>query len=228
MTPEQRDAGIRADIAAGVLSDGAIARKYGVHRSSIYRKRVPRPTRGRRTFTPTVRPLEPVPPEAPTVPNVGVGGISPELRKRLDGYRQLLLRQREQAAPEPVLPPAPKRHHVNLTNQQCARVCKDLEDLGWRAETIPMGDNTSAVEVRSLAVRHTPVVAVLRTTREVLRFEGVNERCPSRGRQTGKLPYGKQPWSKNQRRKDEPITWPPTYEMPHSKYGTDHRSDIDW
>lgn len=109
-----------------------------------------------------------------------------------------------------VTPEPPQRNVITLNAGMARHAVKDLQALGWRAEDISMSSSCSIIEVRDFSQKHVPLVATLRTMRDVLRFEGINLPCPRRG---APLPAGIKPgalpFSKNRRARDEPGHFPP-------------------
>lgn len=227
MTPEERDAGIRADIASGQFSDTEIAARWQVHRSSVFYKRHQRP--GRTSMVT----------EKGSTPDVALTP-APFTRERAKAIRKWIP-YREYVAGHPSTPPplpmttkpaavlrTPEWKARNtLTNQEATRARHDLEVLGWRAECVSLGDNLCTVEVRDMSQRHMPLVARLRTMKDVLRFEGMNPRCPPRGRALPEsVTPGSRPWSKNKRDKDQEQHWPPMASL--TSGAVHHANDLDY
>jgi hypothetical protein len=71
-----------------------------------------------------------------------------------------------------------------LTPTRAGMVASALERRGWRAEAIT-GPSHAAVEVRDLAVRHTPLIATSRTGGDVDAFDAAHPEHGLRGRRQG-------------------------------------------
>jgi hypothetical protein len=104
----------------------------------------------------------------------------------------------------------PQRTTITLGESEARHVVKDLQDLGWRAEHVSMTSGCALIEVRDFSQKHMPLVATLRTMRDVLRFEGINLPCPRRGAPLpADIKLGAVPFRKNHRAKDTPAHFPP-------------------
>jgi hypothetical protein len=71
-----------------------------------------------------------------------------------------------------------------LTPTRAGMVASALERRGWRAEAIT-GPSHAVVEVRDLAMRHTPLVATLRTGGDVDDFNTTHPEHGLRHRRAG-------------------------------------------
>jgi hypothetical protein len=70
-------------------------------------------------------------------------------------------------------------------------VATALERLGWRAESVELGQGIARVEVRDLAVRGMPLVATLRTEEQAAAFQAQH---PERRRAGPRREAAPLPW----------------------------------